>query len=46
MAEKLLKTDVPYEPGFLYFCKREKDDTLAVYRAKMARGGRRKKGRK
>lgn len=41
MAEKLLKTDIPFEKGFLYFCKRSNNDFIEVWKAEMAQ--RRKK---
>lgn len=40
MAEKILETNIPRESGFLYFTK---GNPLAIYKAKMSRGGRKKK---
>lgn len=43
MAEKILKTDIPREEGYLYFCK---GNPIEVYKAKMSRKGRTKKAKK
>jgi hypothetical protein len=40
MAEQILKTDIPREEGFLYFVK---GNPLMIYKAKMSRGGKKKK---
>ena len=37
--EKIAETDIPREKGYLYFLK---GDPLAIYKAKLARGGRKK----
>lgn len=39
MAEQILKTDIPREQGYLYFVK---GNPLAIYKAKMARGKKKK----
>jgi len=39
MAEKILDTNIPYETGtYLYFCKKERNGNLGVYKAMMQRG--------
>jgi hypothetical protein len=40
MAEKIAETNIKREEGYLYFCK---GSPIAVYKAKMVRGGRKKK---
>ena len=42
MAEQILKTDIPREEGYLYFVK---GNPLILCKAKMSRGGRKKKKR-
>jgi len=43
MAEKILDTNIPREEGHLYFVK---GNPLSLYKAKMARGGRKKQEKK
>lgn len=38
--EKIIETDIEREKGYLYFVK---GNPLCIYKAKMARGGRKKK---
>jgi len=42
MSEVILKTSIPRETGFLYFCGTSKDGNICVCKAVMARGGRSK----
>jgi hypothetical protein len=42
MGQIILKSDVKKEPGTLYYCKPDENGCIAVYKAKMARGGRKK----
>jgi hypothetical protein len=47
MAEIILKTNIPREQGFLYFCGTDdKTGNIIVCKTKMARGGKAKKKRK
>ena len=43
MAEAILKTDIPREEDNLYFVK---NDPLEIWKAKMSRGGKKKKKKK
>jgi hypothetical protein len=45
MSEIVMKTTVPREAGFLYFVGTTKDGFLTVNKAKMSRGGRKKKAK-
>lgn len=40
MAIAIFKTNIPREQGYLYFCK---GDPITIYKAKMARGEKKKK---
>ena len=47
MGKELLKTDIEREPGYLYYCGTDKKTgCIIVCKAKMARGGKKKKKRK
>jgi len=46
MSEIILKTDIPREKGYLYFCGTGKDGNLLVCKAVMARNGRGKSKKK
>ncbi len=43
MGKIILKTDIKREAGFLYYCGTDKNGNIAVGRAEMARGGKKKK---
>ena len=43
MGKVILKTDLCREPEYLYYCATDKNGFITVCRAKMARGGRKKK---
>jgi len=38
MGEVILKTTIPREQGFLYFCGTDSSGNITVCKAKMARG--------
>ena len=40
MSEIILKTDIPRESGYLYFCGTSKDGKIVIGKSKMNRGGR------
>jgi len=42
MAEKIHQTDIEREKGYLYYVK-DVDGKLAIFKAKMARGGKKEK---
>lgn len=42
MAKVILKTDIPREKGYLYFCSTSKDGMIEVSQAVMARGKKKK----
>jgi len=42
----ILKTDIPRESGFLYYCGTDSEGNITVCKAKMARGGKKKKKKK
>jgi hypothetical protein len=46
MGEIILKTEIRREVGWLYYCTTTKDGHLAVGRARMKRGGTKKKKKK
>jgi hypothetical protein len=43
MGELIIETDIPREKGWLYYTGTDKKGNLTVCKAKMARGGRKKK---
>jgi hypothetical protein len=43
MGEQILKTNIKREVGYLYYTATANDGCLTVCKAKMARGGRKKK---
>ena len=43
MGEIILETELKRETGFLYYCTKNKKGNLCVGRAKMKRGGTKKK---
>jgi len=46
MGEIILRTTVPAETGFLYYCSRDKKTGfLSIGKSKMQRGGRKKKSK-
>jgi len=44
--EVLIETDIPREKGFLYFTGTTKDGNITLCRTKMARGRKKKNGKK
>ena len=42
----LLKTDIPREKGFLYYCSTSKEGNLTIYSVEMSRKGRKSKPKK
>ena len=43
MGEIVLRTTIKWIEGNLYYCKRDENNNLTVYTAKMSRGGKKKK---
>ena len=44
MGEEILRTDIKREPGYLYYCKSDKETgNIILCKAVMARGGKSKK---
>ena len=47
MTKKIiLKTNIKREKGFLYFCGTDNDGNLTIGQSEMARGKKKKKGKK
>ena len=46
MAEIILKTEIPRETDYLYFCGTDNKGNIMVCKAKMARGGKHKVNKK
>lgn len=45
MGEIILKTSIPRESGWLYYATTTKEGNIAIGKAKMMRGGRKKKAK-
>ena len=43
MGETILKTTIKREIGYLYYCAADSEGNIIVCKAKMCRGGRKKK---
>jgi len=43
MGEIIAETDIKREQGYLYYCGTDKNGCVTVCKAKMARGGKKKK---
>jgi len=46
MGKVIIETDVKRKPGFLYYCATDKKGNLTVCEAEMARGRKKKPGKK
>lgn len=46
MGEIILETDIPRDVEYLYYCGTDEKGNINVGRAKMSRGGRKKKEKK